>query len=137
VRVANGVSAVARSNGAEWDGALDDATVVFSKAQGLRLGSREIACGVGREIEKNTSLKDEIQAINTRYAAALAAGGTGVGQFFTDDADLLPPGQPNLKGPAAIEAFWRAAVEGAEKVTLTTLDAASLGSDYVREIGEY
>ena len=82
-------------------------------------------------------LKAEIQAINNRYADLLAKGGRGVGRFFTEDADLLPPGYQNLKGPEAIEAFWQAAVAGADRVTLTTDDVAQMGSDYVREIGRY
>jgi ketosteroid isomerase-like protein len=82
-------------------------------------------------------LKTEIQAINNRYAAMLAKGWDGVGQFFAEDADLLPPGFPNMKGPKAIESFWRAALAGAERVTLTTDDAVALGSDFVREIGRY
>jgi uncharacterized protein (TIGR02246 family) len=82
-------------------------------------------------------LKTEIQAINTRYAAMLAKGGEGVAQFFADDADLLPPGYPNLKGPQAIEGFWKAAVANAKHVTLTTDDAVTLGTEFVREMGRY
>jgi uncharacterized protein (TIGR02246 family) len=82
-------------------------------------------------------LKSEIQAINNRYAAKLAKGAHGVAEFFAEDADLLPPGYPNLKGPRAIESFWQAAVAGAEEVSLTTDDAVALGQDFVREIGRY
>jgi hypothetical protein len=32
------------------------------------------ACGYEKEIEMRTALKDQIQAVNIRYAAALAAG---------------------------------------------------------------
>ena len=56
-------------------------------------------------------------------AELLAKGAEGVSEFFTDDADLLPPGYPNLKGPKAIEDFWKAAVAGAETVRLTTEEA--------------
>jgi uncharacterized protein (TIGR02246 family) len=83
------------------------------------------------------ALKKEIQTINTRYADLLAKGGNGVAEFFTNDADLLPPGFPNLKGPQAIEGFWKAAVAGADTVTLTTDDAVAIGPDHVREIGRY
>jgi ketosteroid isomerase-like protein len=85
----------------------------------------------------SAQLVSEFQAINNRYAAMLLKGGQGVAQFFAEDADLLPPGYPNVKGPTAIEAFWQAAVAGAEEVTLTTDDAVAMGADYVREIGRY
>jgi ketosteroid isomerase-like protein len=57
-------------------------------------------------------LKETIQAINNRYAAALMQpGAPGVENFFTQDADLLPPGPENLKGRAAIQMFWAAVCE--------------------------
>ena len=78
------------------------------------------------------SLKDTIQEINSRYAAALSQpGAPGSG------ADLLPPGPGNLKGAQAIEAFWAAVTEHYHQVRLTTVDVAPLGSDAVREIGTY
>jgi ketosteroid isomerase-like protein len=84
------------------------------------------------------SLKETIQEINNRYAALLSQpGAPGVGAFFTEDADLLPPGPDNLKGVQAIEAFWAAVTEHYHEVRLTTVDVAPLGSEAVREIGTY
>jgi ketosteroid isomerase-like protein len=54
------------------------------------------------------SLKETVQTWETRYAAALNDGARGVGMFFTDDADLLPPGPDNVKGSAAIQTYWTA-----------------------------
>jgi uncharacterized protein (TIGR02246 family) len=84
------------------------------------------------------SLKETIQAINNRYAAALMQpGAPGVADFFTQDADLLPPGPENLKGRAAIQTFWAAVCEKGGDVRLTTADAVAIGDDAVREIGTY
>ena len=84
------------------------------------------------------SLKEAIQEINNRYAALLSQpGAPGVGAFFTEDADLLPPGPDNLKGVQAIEAFWAAVTEHYHQIHLTTVDVAPLGSDTAREIGIY
>ena len=83
-------------------------------------------------------LKETIQAINNRYAAALMQpGAPGVENFFTQDADLLPPGPENLKGRAAIQKFWAAVCEKGGDVQLTTADAVAIGEDAVREIGTY
>ena len=84
------------------------------------------------------SLKETVQSWCDRYAAALSSpGARGSGSFFAEDADLLPPGPDSLKGAAAIGAFWAAVSEHYHKVRLTTLDAAQLGPDHIREIGTY
>jgi ketosteroid isomerase-like protein len=84
------------------------------------------------------SLKETIQAINDRYAAVLSQrGAPGAASFFAKDADLLPPGPDNLKGPEAIEGFWAAASEHFKDARLTTVDVVALGSDAAREIGTY
>jgi ketosteroid isomerase-like protein len=84
------------------------------------------------------SLKETVQSWCDRYATVLSGpGARGSGAFFTDDADLLPPGPDNVKGAAAIEAFWAAVSEHYHNVRLTTLDAAQLGPDHIREIGTY
>jgi uncharacterized protein (TIGR02246 family) len=84
------------------------------------------------------SLEDTIRAINARYVAALnQIGAPGAGRFFAEDADLLPPGPDNLKGPQAIQAYWAAASEHFQDVRLTTVDVAALGTDAAREIGTY
>jgi ketosteroid isomerase-like protein len=83
------------------------------------------------------SLKETVQIWETRYAAALNDGARGVGRFFTYDADLLPPGPDNVKGSAAIQTYWTAVAEHYHNVRLTTVDAAQLGPDYIREIGTY
>ena len=80
------------------------------------------------------SLKDTIQSINNRYAAVLMRpGAPGAADFFTQDADLLPPGPDNLKGREAIQAFWAAVCDKGGEVRLTTADAVAIGDDAVRE----
>jgi ketosteroid isomerase-like protein len=83
------------------------------------------------------SLKETVQEWCNRYAAVLIGGAKGSGAFFAEDANLLPPGPDNIKGPAAIEAFWVAAAEHFTNVRLTTIDAAQLSPDFIREIGTY
>lgn len=84
------------------------------------------------------TLNDTIKEMTQRYAAALnTAGAVGVGDFFDDDADLLPPGPDNLKGRAAIQAFWAAATEVFGEPRLTTTDVAEIAPGCAREIGTY
>lgn len=84
------------------------------------------------------TLNETIKGLTQRYAATLnTQGASGAGDFFDDDADLLPPGPENLKGRAAIQAFWAAASEAFEQPKLTTMDVAEIGSGCAREIGTY
>ena len=83
-------------------------------------------------------LKDTIEAITNRYGAVLGRpGAPSAGAFFTADADLLPPGPDNLKGAAAIQAFWAAVTEHYHEVRLTTDEVAPLGAEAAQAIGTY
>jgi ketosteroid isomerase-like protein len=84
------------------------------------------------------SLKQMVQSWSDKYASALnSPAAKGAGSFFASDADLLPPGPDNLKGPDAIQAFWAAVAEHYHNARLVTVDAAQMGTDYIREIGTY
>lgn len=84
------------------------------------------------------TLSDTIRRTTEQYAAALnTPGAAGAGDFFDDDADMLPPGLDNVKGRAAIQAFWAAATEIFEDPKLTTSDVAEIGAGCAREIGTY
>jgi hypothetical protein len=65
---------------------------------------------------------------NCAIATALLVGGRiadAVERFDQLYKDIeLPPGHQNVKGATAIEAFWRSAIAGAERVRLTTEDVA-------------
>ena len=81
------------------------------------------------------SLKDTVQAWEDRYAAVLGTpGALGLENFFTDDADLLPPGPDNLKGIEAIQNFWSDVTRYYHNVKLRTQDAEQMGTDHIRNI---
>lgn len=84
------------------------------------------------------TLSKTIEGMNQRYVAALSKpGAPEIGDFYAEDADLLPPGPDNLKGRAAIQAFWAAATEHLTDPKLTTTDVAEVGPGFAREIGSY
>ncbi len=83
-------------------------------------------------------LNEIFQGLNNEDAAVLnQPGAPGVGRFFTDDVDLLPPGPDNVKGAVAAADFWAGATQHFKNVRLTTVDAVALGDEAVREIGTY
>ena len=55
--------------------------------------------------------------------------------MYAGDAYVLPPGSDIVKGRAAIEAFWKQAVQQFGDAKLTTLDVLPLGRSAAREIG--
>lgn len=84
------------------------------------------------------TLTKTIEDMVQRYAAALGEpGAPRVGDFYAEDANLLPPGPDDLTGRSAIQAFWSAATERLTDPKLTTTDVAEVGPGFAREIGTY
>jgi uncharacterized protein (TIGR02246 family) len=66
------------------------------------------------------------KAFNAGDAAAIAA-------VYTEDATLMPPGLPTMKGRAAIEQYMREGfAQGVAKVALTTDEMFTMGDAAVR-----
>ena len=84
------------------------------------------------------SIRNEVESRNRLFEDAVAAGdGAALAALYTEDAWLLAPGAPAVRGRAEIEAFWTGRFGGIDGVQLTTVDAVSLGPDAAREIGRF
>jgi uncharacterized protein (TIGR02246 family) len=73
----------------------------------------------------------ELGQMNRDFAAALnAKDAEAAAALYTEDAVLIPPGEPLVRGRKAIEEYWRAAIEsgGVRNVSVETMDALSSGS---------
>jgi len=73
----------------------------------------------------------ELGQMNRDFAAALKAGdATAAAALYTEDAVLIPPGEPLVRGREAIEAYWRGAIEAGAvlDVSVETMDARSSGT---------
>ena len=82
--------------------------------------------------------KSEIEKLNARWAELFNKGdAAGVAALYTDDAVVLPPGAPILKGKTDIEAFWKKAAETLGDAKLTTVDVKPLGQAAARETGHF
>ena len=80
--------------------------------------------------------KAAIQQLNDAWTAAFNKGdGASVAAMYTEDAYVLPPGADIVKGRAAIEAFWKHAVQQFGEAKLTAIDVLPLGRSAAREIG--
>jgi len=75
--------------------------------------------------------KVELGQMNRDFAAALnAKDARAAAALYTEDAVLIPPGEPLVRGREAIEEYWRGAIEsgGVRDVSVETMDALSSGS---------
>ena len=80
--------------------------------------------------------KAAIQKLNDAWTAAFNSGDNAtIAAMYAEDAYVLPPGADLVKGRAAIEAFWKQAVQQLGDAKLTTIDVLPLGRLAAREIG--
>ena len=85
----------------------------------------------GASVDTNASAnRAELGQMNRDFAAALnAKDAKAAAALYAEDAVLIPPGEPILRGRPAIEEYWRAAIEagGIRDVAVETMDAHSAG----------
>jgi len=80
--------------------------------------------------------KAAIQQLNDAWTAAFNKGdGAAVAGMYAEDAYVLPPGAEIVKGRAAIEAFWKQAVQQFGDAKLTAIAVLPLSRSAAREIG--
>jgi len=69
--------------------------------------------------------------------ATAAKDAATIANMYAEDATLMPPGAPPIKGRAAIQAFWQGFLNaGASDVKLRIVDVGSSG-DLAYEIGAF
>lgn len=80
---------------------------------------------------ETSASKTELGQMNRDFADALnAKDAKAAAALYTEDAVLIPPGEPLVRGRDAIEEYWRSAIEsgGVRDVSVETMDALSSGS---------
>jgi uncharacterized protein (TIGR02246 family) len=103
----------------------------------MRLSTLAVACLL---LAAPAAAQDKatIDKLNEAFVAAFNKGDfAGVGALYTEDASLLPPGSPMVKGRSNIQAFWTQAGQAVGDVELTAVDVKPLGPDAAREIGTF
>ena len=82
--------------------------------------------------------REGIEAANVEFAAALRRSDAGaVAAMYTQRGQLLPPNEKIIDGRAAIERYWKAAMNsGIKAIELKTTEVESLGDSAV-EVGSY
>jgi len=82
--------------------------------------------------------KATIEKQNDAFVGAFKKGDfAAVGALYAEDATVLPPGSPMIKGRSAIQSFWTQTGQGISDVKLTTVEVTPLGPTWAREIGTF
>ncbi len=94
--------------------------------------------GPGLDASRRTDPREGIGAANAEFAAAYRCGDAGaVAAMYTEHGQLFPPNEPIVAGRAAIERFWKAAIDaGIKTIELKTIEVEGLGESAV-EVGAY
>ena len=81
---------------------------------------------------------DAIMAANDRFMDAFSNGDTeGVASLYTDEGQILPPGNDVITGKVGVQKFWQALVEmGIKSAKLETLELNEY-TDAAVEVGKY
>jgi uncharacterized protein (TIGR02246 family) len=85
-----------------------------------------------------TDYRTEVLAIARAWEkCADTRDARGIAALYTENATLLPPGQPAMSGRQNIEGFWQGFFDaGASDARLTSVQIVGSG-DLVYEIGEF
>jgi ketosteroid isomerase-like protein len=82
--------------------------------------------------------KATIEKLNDAFVAAFGSGDmASLAAMYSEDAYLMPPGAPLMRGRGDIQKFWSAAGEQVGDLKLVTVDVKPLSSDGAREIGTF
>jgi len=84
------------------------------------------------------SVKTSIDQANQTFSAAFAKGdAASLAALYTEQATILPPGAPMMKGRKNIETFWKEAMTTLKNLKLKAVDVESFGTTTAREIGTF
>ncbi len=88
--------------------------------------------------ESKSATVEELGQMNRDFAKALVAkDAAGAANLYAEDATLLPPNEPIVKGRANIQKYWQDGIDaGIVDATLKTIDAKNDG-DLGYEIGRF
>jgi ketosteroid isomerase-like protein len=85
-----------------------------------------------------SNVRPTIEATNTKFGAALAAGKPAdLAALYTTDAMAFPPGSDIVRGRDAIQKMWQGVIDsGVKSAELTTTEVDSQGT-VAHEVGNY
>lgn len=95
-----------------------------------------VVLGVQASSARSEDVRSAIEAANRAFGAAVRKGDhLAVGELYSEDARVIPPGAEVVRGRAAITEFWKQGLAaGLSDAVLSTVDVESAG-DVAYETG--
>jgi steroid delta-isomerase len=82
-------------------------------------------------------MQEQFDGLGNAYAGAVEAGDAeAMSRLYTEDAILLTPGNPPIKGRQAIQEYWKEELGDGFKLMIKDLDIQELG-DTAYAVGTY
>jgi uncharacterized protein (TIGR02246 family) len=108
---------------------------VRATRKGLVVGVATVFILYGRPA-RSEDVRAAVEAGNRAFIAAFMKGDAeAVANFYTENAQVIAPGAPVVRGRPAIAAFWGKSIKsGVKELALTTADVDSSG-DLASETG--
>ena len=101
------------------------------------IGLAIVAAGCGVKKHDPAQVQKDLESSNSLFAKSFnSKDATGVSTFYTDDAELLPPNAPEVKGRDNIQNFWQQAIDMLSDMNLT-MDTVVVEGDAAIETGNY
>jgi len=87
-------------------------------------------------VQQASDVRGEIDRANRMFVEAYNRGdAAGAVAVYTEDATILPPGSPRVRGRDGIRAFWQAAMDSGVRAVDLRTDDLEVSGDMAREIG--
>jgi ketosteroid isomerase-like protein len=110
---------------------------VFAFLATIIMAASIVACRQ-RSSENTSATAEALGQMNRDFAKALVAkDAAAAASLYAEDASILPPNEPIVKGRENIQKYWQAGIDaGIVGASVHTIDAKSNG-DVGYEIGSY
>ena len=87
-------------------------------------------------VQQASDVRADIDRANRGFVEAYNRGdAAGAVAVYTEDATILPPGSPRVRGRDGIRAFWQAVMDSGVRAVDLRTDDLEVSGDMAREIG--
>ena len=87
-------------------------------------------------VQQASDVRQDIDRANRMFVEAYNHGdAAGAVAVYTEDATILPPGSPRVRGRDGIRAFWQGAMDAGVRAVDLRTDDLEVSGELAREIG--
>jgi uncharacterized protein (TIGR02246 family) len=87
-------------------------------------------------VQQASDVRRAIDRVNRQFVEAFTRGDAqGAAAVYTDDATILPPGSPRVRGRDGIRSFWQSVMDSGVRAVDLRTDDLEVAGEMAREIG--